>query len=90
MAVLWLLATGRRKFCVIVSNNARAAGNILKDISIPILERATAFAQDFPEICIPFQVCNGSYRRRQLYQGRSTDIEKNAAVLRLATLSRDG
>lgn len=44
MAVLWLLATGRRKFCVIVSNNARAAGNILKDIGMPILEKDTAFS----------------------------------------------
>jgi len=89
MAVLWLLATGRRKFCVIVSNNARAAGNILKDICIPVLEKETDFAQDFPEICLPFQVCNGSFRRRQLYRGRSTDIEKNAGVLRLATIYKD-
>jgi len=90
MAVLWLLATGRRRFCVVVSNNARAAANILKDIGIPVLEKDTAFAQDFPELCLPFQVCNGSFRRRQLYGGRSTDIEKNAAALRFATLRRDG
>ena len=38
---------------------------------------------------MPFQVCNGSFRRRQLYKGRSTDIEKNAAVLRLATIYKD-
>lgn len=90
MAVLWLLATGKRKFCVIVSNNSRAAGNILKDIGIPVLEKETAFAQDFPELCLPFQLCNGSFRRRQLYNGRSTDIEKNAGVLRFATLYKDG
>lgn len=89
MAVLWLLATGRRKFCVIVSNNARAAGNILKDVCIPVLEKETAFAQDFPEVCLPFQVCNGSFRRKQLYRGRSTDIEKNAGVLRFATIYKD-
>ena len=89
MAVLWLLATGRRKFCVIVSNNARAAGNILKDVCIPILEKETTFAQDFPEVCLPFQVCNGSFRRKQLYRGRSTDIEKNAGVLRFATIYKD-
>jgi hypothetical protein len=86
MAVVWLLVTGRRKFCVIVSNNARAAGNILKDISMPILEKGTAFAQDFPEICLPFQICNGSFRRRQIYKGRSTDIEKNSAVIRFPTI----
>ena len=90
MTTLWLLATARRKFCVIVSNNARAAGNILRDIVTPILERDTAFAVDFPEVCLPFQVCNGSFRRRQMYRGRSTDIEKNAATLRFATLYRDG
>ena len=89
MAVLWLLATGRRKFCVIVSNNARAAGNILKDIGAPVLEKDTVFAQDFPEVCVPFQLCNGSFRRRQLYRGRSTEIEKNAGVLRFATLKGD-
>ena len=44
MAALYLLATGRRKFCVIVSNNARAAGNILKDIWRPIVEKDTPFA----------------------------------------------
>ena len=38
------MATGRRKFCVIVSNNARAAGNILKDIGMPILEKDTDFS----------------------------------------------
>lgn len=86
MAVVWLLVTGRRKFCVIVSNNARAAGNILKDISMPIVEKGTAFAQDFPEVCLPFQLCNGSFRRKQTYKGRSTDIEKNSAVIRFPTL----
>lgn len=86
MAVTWLLSTGRRKFCVIVSNNARAATNILKDMSMPILEKGTAFAQDFPEICLPFQLCNGSYRRKQTYRGRSTDIEKNSAVIRFPTI----
>ena len=64
MAVLYLLATGRRKFCVIISNNARAASNILKDIWRPIVEKDTDFAQDFPDVCLPFQVCDGAYRRR--------------------------
>lgn len=88
MAVLWMLATGRRKFCVIVSNNARAAANILKDICVPILEQDTAFFQDFPEVCKPFATCNGAFRRRQTYNGRSTDIEKNATNLRLPTIYR--
>ena len=39
---------------------------------------------------MPFQLCNGSFRRRQLYDGRSTDIEKNTGVIRFATLFKDG
>lgn len=39
---------------------------------------------------MPFQVCNNSFRRRQLYRGRSTDIEKNSGVIRFATLHKDG
>ena len=81
MAVLYLLATGKRKFCVIVSQNARAASNILRDIWRPIVEKDTAFSQDFPEVCLPFQLCDGSYRRRQLHMGVSTEIQKNAAVI---------
>lgn len=35
-------------------------------------------------------MCNGSFRRKQLYNGRSTDIEKNAAVIRFPTIVKDG
>jgi hypothetical protein len=89
MAVLYLLATGRRKFCVIVSNNARAATNILKDIWRPIAEKDTAFAQDFPEVCLPFQDCDGAYRRRQLYRGQPTELVKNNGTIQLARLVKD-
>lgn len=89
MAALYLLATGRRKFCVIISNNARAASNILKDIWRPIVEKDTDFAQDFPDVCLPFQVCDGAYRRRQLYKGVSTDIVKNNGVIQFARLFKD-
>jgi len=75
---------------VIVSSNARASGNILKDIAVPILEKDTAFAQDFPEICLPYQICNGSFRRRQLYEGRSTELEKNASIMRFPTVFKSG
>lgn len=43
-----------------------------------IQETDTPFAQDYPEVCKPFHLCNGSFRRRQLYKGISTDIQKNA------------
>lgn len=89
MAVVYLLATGKRKFCVIVSQNARAAGSILKDICRPIIEKGTEFAQDFPEVCLPFQICDGAYRRRQLYRGVPTEIQKNSTVVQLARLVKD-
>lgn len=89
MAVLYLLASGRRKFPVIVSNNARAAGNILKDIWRPVVEKDTVFANDYPEICLPFQICDGAYRRRQLYRMTSTDIQKNNSVIQFARLVKD-
>jgi len=40
IAVLYLIATGRRKFCVIVSQNARSAANILKDIWRMVVEES--------------------------------------------------
>ena len=89
MAVLYLLATGRRKFCVIVSQNARSAGNVLKDIWRPIAEKDTDFAHDFPEVCLPFQVCDGAYRRRQLYKMQPTEILKNNSMIQFARLHDD-
>lgn len=89
MAVVYLLATGRRKFCVIVSQNARSAGYILKDICRPIVEKDTAFSQDFPEVCLPFQICDGAYRRRQLYKGTPTEIQNNSTVIQFARLAKD-
>lgn len=89
MAVLYLLATGRRKFCVVVSQNARSAGNILRDMQRPIIEKDTLFSQDFPDVCLPFQLCDGSYRRRQLYKGMSTELQKNAGIMQFARLTKD-
>ena len=91
MAVLWLLAAtgGKRKFAVIVSHDSRAAANILRDIWRPIVER-DSFAQDFPEVSMPFILANGSFRRRQAYRGIPTEIEKNAQTIRFARLVRDG
>ena len=89
MAVLYLLATGKRKFCVVVSQNARSAGNILRDMQRPIIEKDTLFSQDFPEVCLPFQLCDGSYRRRQLYKGMPTELQKNAGIIQFARLAKD-
>lgn len=83
---LFALATGQQKYVVIVSNNARAAGSLMSDIWRAIQEPETPFATDYPEVCVPFQLCKGSFRRRQLYKGRTTDIQKNSCNIVLARL----
>ena len=88
--LLYMLAFGLRKFLVIISNNARSATGILKDIWRVISEKDTAFAQDFPEICKPFELCNGATRRRQLYRGIPTEIQKNASNIVFPRLKIDG
>lgn len=75
---LYAIATGLQKFVVMVSNNARAASGLLADLWRAIEETDTTFAQDYPELCLPFQLAKGSFRRRQLYKGKSTNISKNA------------
>lgn len=69
-----------------MSANQRASTNILKDIWRAVNEKGTAFAQDYPEIAAPFHIANGSFRRRQLYRGVSTDLEKNSSELVFARL----
>lgn len=55
----------------------------------PIIEKDTLFSQDFPEVCLPFQLCDGSYRRRQLYKGMSTELQKNSGIMQFARLTKD-
>lgn len=86
---LHALATGLQKYVVIISNNARAASGLLQDIWRVIVEPDTPFSQDYPSLCFPFQVCNGSYRRRQLYRGQSTEIQKTANNITFARLQDD-
>lgn len=86
---LFALATGLHKYVVVISNNARAASGIMTDIWRGIAETDTPFSQDYPEVCLPFQVCNGSFRRRQLYKGASTDIQKNSGNIVFARLRRE-
>lgn len=88
---LYALATGLQKYIVIVSNNARAAGGLLSDLWRAIVDKDTAFAVDYPEVCLPFNLCNGSYRRKQTYNGIVTEIQKNSTNIVLATLKdKDG
>jgi hypothetical protein len=53
------------------------------------MESDTPFSQDYPEICVPFQLTRGSVRRRQLYKGISTDIVKTSEKIAFARLTDD-
>ena len=73
---LYLLSYGIRKFLVVISNNQRAAGNILNDLYHVVSDGSSVFAQDFPEVCLPFVIANGSFRRRQTIRGKLVEISK--------------
>lgn len=68
-ACVFAMATGRRKFPVVVSANARAAANILADVFRMFQEPDTPFAQDYPDLCVPVLEAKGSFRRKQTYRG---------------------
>lgn len=83
------MAQGKQKFIVIVSNNSRAAGSLLKDMWRMISERYTAFAEDYPEVCGPYLIADGAWKRRQHYRGRPTELQKNATDLSFPRLFKD-
>lgn len=82
---IYALTLGIQKFLVIITANARASTGILNDIWRVFQVPDSAFAQDYPEIVLPFTIANGSFRRRQLFQGQLTEISKTANQLILAT-----
>lgn len=86
--LMYSIASGKKKFPVLISQNATSAQNILNDLFRIVIDGGTAFAQDYPELCLPFQITNGSYRRRQTYNGVATEIVKNADRLCFARLKK--
>ena len=87
-AALYALATGLQKYVMIISNNTSSASSLLADIWRVIEVPDTAFSHDYPTVCLPFHNSHGSYRRRQLYRGRSTEIQKNAGSIVFAKLEK--
>ena len=88
---LYAIATGKQKFVVMVANNARSASGLLADLWRAIEDPTSAFSHDYPDVCLPFQLTNGSFRRKQLYNGMSTNISKTSSQIVLATLyTKDG
>lgn len=66
---------------MIVTANARSSTGILNDIWRVFQVPDSDFAHDYPEVVLPFSIANGSFNRRQLYDGVSTEISKTANQL---------
>lgn len=73
---------------MIISNNSHSSSSLLSDIWRVIEVPDSKFSQDYPTVCLPFNVARGSFRRRQLYHGRSTEIQKNAGSIVFATMEK--
>lgn len=71
---------------MIISNNAHSASQLLSDIWRVVEVPDSTFARDYPELCLPFHAVRGSFRRRQLYRGRPTAIQRNSGAIVFATL----
>ena len=87
--ILYLIVSKQRQFPVIVGNNARAAQQILTDFYIAISTPDTNLAQDYPDFVLPFTLLNGSFRRRQIINGVSTSIVKNASEIHLPLITEE-
>ncbi len=86
---MWLLCTARKRFVVIVSQNHTSAQSLLRELGRVIMEPDTPLAQDYPQVCLPFQLCGGAMRRRQLYRGLTTDLSKTATQLVFPRLGKE-
>ena len=78
-AVLWVAATGRRRYVIAVGSNDDNATNIIEDVFAAATTNP-AFVQDFPEISVPFQKLQGAYQRAktQKFHGKLTNPRKAA------------
>ncbi len=88
--LLYQICTLKRRFPVIISANARAGNQLLTDIFRFVTETDTAFSQDYPTLSLPFQICQGSYRRRQTYNNKPTNISKTSSDMSFADIEIEG
>lgn len=80
------MATGKKKFSVIVAHNATASQNILADIFRLLTDDGTPFSTDYPDVALPFILCNGAYRRIQTYNGTPCKISSTSSRMVFARL----
>ena len=83
--ILAAIAQGKRDFVVLIGQNYVSAQNLLSDIFRVVME-PTPFSEDYPDLCLPFTISPGSFRRRQTFNGVTTDIQKNVNKLVFARL----
>lgn len=89
ITTLFALATGKHKYVMIIANNASASNSLMDDMWKFIIEPDTVFSQDYPEVCLPYQITKGSFRRRQTYKGISTELKKNSRQFQLPRLKKN-
>lgn len=88
VAILWSILTGKRRFALLVAANAPRAEQLLKEIRI-WLETNDTLAEDYPEVCIPFQSLAGVTQRAwaQTCEGERTFIEIKRDALTMPTIA---
>ena len=86
--VLCALSTGKTKFPVFISHNASSSVEMVKDIFKCITETST-FSEDYPEVCFPYVILNGAFKRRQTYHKHSTELQYRDGFLKLPRLIKE-
>lgn len=81
------VATGRRKFVVIVSINATQAQQILHDITRVFTSEV--FVQDYPDVALPIVLLDGHTRRSQRQGGHPVSYREKADEVVLPTITDD-
>lgn len=87
LAPVWAIIGGAWFFCPIVAATKGHAGNILTSVK-SVFTTPGAFADDFPEYCIPIAAIEGEPRRclGQRFRGERTGIEWATDHIRFAAL----
>ena len=87
-AALWTLATGRRRYVVVVGSNDTNAANIVEDV-FNCLTKSPRFVADFPEVAVPFRKFEGAWQRARMqkYHGQPTNARRSESRIVLPTVA---
>lgn len=86
-AAIWTVATGLRRFVLLVGATADAAKSLMKSIKTE-LETNELLAEDWPEMCHPIRELEGisNKARGQVHNGKPTHIEWGSKHVVLAAI----